>query len=233
MTLITSAISAISKSDMSSLSNCLKEMSKGELQELASNYNANSATIYMDGSWMESLSGNLVDNESQIIQENIKLDRWYGGIIEQYYEKNSLYLAALIAIDYNINSDFDEDYFTIGTMIFGKEYQLSADDCFYDADCNHEERHIRLDEISDEVDVDECNIEDDSSDIKLGYASLLATKIELILNDKKTITLPLFEASPKEQWFIFALLFMSSKKSISEISFYHDRIKSFMEENFN
>lgn len=232
MSIIKSAMAAISKSDSKSLSSCLDKMSKEELQELASKYLATSATIYMSGSWTEESKAELIDPDGKIIQSNISYERYFNGDLEQYYGSSSIHLAALIAIDQNVTIDYDSDYFTAGSMVFGEDYGLGADDATCSADSRHEERYIRFDELPDDIDIDECGLDDSSSDINLGSAFIQAITIDILLADKKIITLPLLEAGSNEQWFIFSLLFMSSKKSISDLKDYHYSIEDFMENNF-
>lgn len=232
MSIIKSAMAAISKSDSKSLSSCLDKMSKEELQELASKYLATSATIYMSGSWTEESKAELIDPDGKIIQSNISYERYFNGDLEQYYGSSSIHLAALIAIDQNVTIDYDSDYFTPGSMVFGEDYGLGADDATYTADSRHEERYIRFDELADDIDIYECELDDSSSDINLRSAFIQAITIDILLADKKIITLPLLEAGSNEQWFIFSLLFMSSKKSISDLKDYHYAIEDFMENNF-
>lgn len=232
MSIIKSAMAAISKSDSKSLSSCLDKMSKEELQELASKYVATSATIHMTGSWVEESQANLVDFDRKVIQENVSYERGFKGDLEQHYGHSSLHLAALIAIDENVTIDYDADYFTPGSMIYGEDYGLGADDATCSADSNFEERYIRRDELPDDVDIDECELDDSAGDIELRSAFIQAIKIDIHLEDKKVLTLPLLEASPNDQWFIFAILFISSKKSISDLNDHHYSIEDFMENNF-
>lgn len=233
MSLVKKAISAIGKSNMNALRNCLSEMSKAELQNLASEYHAINATIHMSGSWAEECTGNLIDYDRKIIQRDVKFDRGFRGDIEQYYGSESLHIAAITAIHQNVTVDFDSDYFSSGSMIFGKDYDLGADDANFNADINFEERYIRRDELPDDVDLDECEIDDSEGDIKLSSAFIQAIEIEIELNNKKKLLLPLLEANPNEQWFVFSLLFISSKKAISDIKDHHYDIQEFIENNFS
>lgn len=232
MSIIKSAMTAISKSDSKSLGSCLDKMSKEELQELASNYLVTSATIHMAGSWVEESNANLVDLDGNVVQEDVSYERGYKGAIEQYYGHDSLHFAALIAVNPNVTQDYDADYFTPGSMIFGEDYGYPADDASSSADCNFEDRYIRREEIEEDVDLDECELEDSDADTKLYNAFIQAIEIDLILNTKNKITLPLLEAGSNELWFIFSILFKSSKKSIKDLGNGASEVSEFMENNF-
>ena len=232
MSIIKSAMSAISKSDRKSLGSCLDKMSKEEIQELASKYAVTSATIHMAGSWVEESKANLVDYDRKIIQEDVSYERGYKGTLEQYYGPDSLHIAASLAVNPNVTVDFDADYFTPGSMLFGEDYDMPADDVSSYADCNFEERYIRRDEIEDDIDFDECELDESNADIKLGTAFIQATKIDLVLNTNNKITLPLLEAGGNELWFIFSILFMSSKKTLEDLGADVDHVQEFMENYF-
>ena len=232
MSIIKSAISAISNSNMKALISCLDNMSKEELQELASKYVVTSATIHMAGSWVEESEANLIDFDGNVIQADVSYERGYKGAIEQYYTNDSLHFAALVAVNPNVTEDYDADYFTPGSMIFGEDYGHPADDASSNADCNFEERYIRREEIEDDVDLDECELEDSDSDTKLYNAFIQAIEIDLILNTKNKITLPLLDAGRNELWFIFSILFISSKKSIKDLGNGAFEVSEFMENNF-
>lgn len=232
MSFINSAMTAISNSNNESLSACLIEMSKEELQELAGKYKVTSASIHMAGSWVEESTGNLVDYENRIIQSDVEFERGFKGFIEQYYGPDSLHFAALLALDTNVTKDYDEDYFTPGSMVFGEEYGTPADEATSTADSNFEERYIRENEIEDDIDIDQCELEDGDADIKLGSAFIQAMEIDLFLSDGKKITLPLLRSESNERWFIFSILYMSSGKTLADLGRGVEDIKEFMESHF-
>ena len=234
MSIIDTAISAIKKQDSDKLIPCLEKMSKEDVQTLAQHFQATSATIFMSGTWMESGKGDLVDSDGNILQANVRVDRGYKGWLELHYGSNSLHLASIIAIDRN-NHDFDEDYFTLGEMRFGEDDGLSPDSFHLDCDCKSEDRYINEDEIENYEDFDEfdLSIEDYSEGGRLVATSISADRIEIKLDSYGLINLPLQEISPNVNWFAFAILFISSKKSISEIEDHHYDIQEFIDERLN
>lgn len=232
MSIIKPAMTAISKSDSKSLISFLEQMSKEEIQELASKYLVKSAVVNMSGTWVEESYGNLVDSEDNVLQEDISVDRSYKGYLELHYHTESLHLASLIPIDRN-NCDYDEDYFTPGEMLFGEDYGYPADSVELDCECNGEDRHIREDELDlDQYDEFELSVDDSSSGTRLRSTSISATSILLTLDTLKTLWLPIQNVDHSVSWFLFSILFMSSNKPISALKPFHSEIQEYMESYF-
>ena len=233
MSIIKSAMTAISKSDSKSLISSLEQMSKEEIQELASKYSVRSAVVSMSGTWVEESNGNLVDSEGNVLQEDVSVDRGYKGTLALYYGPESLHFASLIPIDRN-NDDYDEDYFTPGEMIFGVDYGCPADGVELDCDCKSEDKHIREDELDlDQYDEFELSIDDNSSEITLNSTSICAASIELNFENQKSLKLPIQNVDLSVSWFLFSILFMSSNKPISELKPFYGDIQEYMESNFD
>jgi hypothetical protein len=234
MKIIDAAISGITKQDRDKLISCLEKMSKEQIQTLAQQFQATSATIYMSGTWVESGKGDLVDSDGNILQADVSVDRGYKGWLKLYYGPNSLHLASIVAIDRN-NYDYDEDYFTLGEMRFSEDYGLSPDSFELDCDCKSEDRHINEHEIENYEDYDlfDLSIEDYSEGGRLVATSISANRIEIKLESDRLINLPLQDISPNVNWFVFAVLFISSKKLISDIESHHDDIQEFIDERLN
>ena len=232
MSIIKSAMTAIAKSNSKSLISCLEKMSKEEVQELASHCVISSATIYMSGTWVEESKGNLIDPEDNVLQENISVDRGYKGYLQLHYGPESLHLASIIPIDKN-NFDYDEDYFTQGEMLFGEDYGYPADSVDLDYEAKSEDRYLRESELDlDEFDEHDLSVEDYPGEYRLRSVSISANSIELTIDDNKTLKLPILNADSSVLWFLFSVLFMSSKKSIEDLKPFHYDIQDFMENNF-
>ena len=234
MSIIKSAMAAISKSDIDSLVSYLEQMSKEEVQELASMYSVKSAIVYMSGSWVEESKGNLMDSDDNVLQENVSVERGYKGWLELHYGPTSLHFASIIPIDSN-NGDYDEDYFTPGEMLFAEDYGYPADSVEADCDCKSEFKNIREEELNlDELDEFDLWVDDNDSYMQLSALSISANSIVLTFEEKKTLKLRIHDVDKSVQWFLFSVLFMSSKKSISELDpSLQSMIQEYMECNFD
>lgn len=225
-----SVLSAIDNEDSDSLAIFLDKLTKEEIQQVASKCQIQSATFLMRGTWIEKTRGNLLNPDGGIIQSNIFIDRGYKGNLQQHYGPNSLHFAAIVALK---NSDFDEDNFSAGDMLFGEDQGYPADSVDFDADCKSEDRYIQNGEIDyGEFEEDECEVDDNNTEMLLTNAFILPHFIELIFNNGKKIKLPVYEASANVIWFLFASLFMSSKKTFADISQYAWEISEFMLDRF-
>lgn len=234
MTNIDIAINAITKKDTEKLIGCLETMTKEEIQDLAEQFQAKSATVHMSGTWMEDGKGDLVDSEGNILQADVSVERSYKGWLELHYGPNSLHLASIIAIDRN-SDDYDEDYFTLGEMRFGDDYGLSPDSFKMECDCKSEDRDIDESQIENYEDYDdfELSIDDYSEGGSLFATSISANQMDIDLESYGLISLPLQNTSANVKWFMFALLFMSSKKSISDLEPHHYDIQEFINDQLN
>ena len=230
MTPTNSALSAINKEDGDSLVTALDKLTKEEIQEVAMKCKIQSATFLMRGTWIERTSGNLLSPDGDILQSDIFIDRGYKGNLQQHYGPNSLHYAAIVAL---IASDFDEDNFSAGDMLFGEDRGCPADSVNFDADCKSEDRYIKNGEIDyGAFEEDECEVDDNDTEMSLTNAFILPHFIELIFKDGKKIKLQVYDGSDNVTWFLFASLFMSSKKTFAAISQYAWEISEFMWDRF-
>jgi hypothetical protein len=216
MSVIESAKSAIENSDSEALIEILERLNKSEIQDIATLFDAESVKIHMSGTW-------------------VNLDRGYKGSIEQFFDASNLHSAALIALDVNVTSDFDEDYFSPDEMLFGEEYGLEASSAYCTAECKSEDRHINYGDIEDEdFDADDCEVDDDESESKLLSASISVNKIDVIFQCDSSISFKINDQTNcLTLWYIFSVLFMSSGKSVEDLSGNETIIRDFMESNFD
>ena len=234
MSVVESAKSAIESSDSEALVEILENLNKCEIQEIATLYEAESVKIHMSGAWVERLKVNLIDSDGNVVLSGVNVDRSYKGNIEQFFDASNLHSAALIAIDANIG-DFDEDYFSPGEMLFGEDYGLDASSAYCTAECKSEDRHINYADIDEEdFDADECEVDDDESDLKLLSASISANKIDIFFRGNSSISFKVNDqTSCLTLWYIFSVLFMSSRKTVDDLSGNESIIRDFMESNFD
>jgi len=220
---------ALKALDTESFVNAVAHLNKEQIQELASQFKVISVKVFMSGSWVEVTTGDLIDSDGKILQENISVDTSYRGYFELLYGQDSLHLASLIPVDTS-NYEYDEDYFTPGEMLFAEDYGYSPDSFVSDIECKGEFRNIREDEIDlDDFDEFDLSVEDSGSETWLNCVAITANRIELTFKDQGVISLPLQNTHHSVSWFAFSILFMSSNKSIAELRPNEDIIKSFME----
>lgn len=213
--------------------NVVDKLGKSEIQELASMFNIQSGTLHMQGTWIEQFKADLVNSDSEVIQAAITCERGYKGKLDQYYSADSLHFLAIICVDTNFTNDYDEDNFKPGTMLFDF-YDAPADSADYSFECNYESRSVRTNDAEDDdFDESEYDIEELNSPIELRQAYIVPTSIELTLVGGKPITFDVSDPSPELRWFLFSSLFISSRKSISELTNHYFEIKDFMAQNFD
>jgi hypothetical protein len=209
------------------------KLKKSEIEELAAMLNIQSGILQMQGSWIEQFKADLVNSDSEVIQAAITCERGYKGLLEQMYGPGSLHFLAVTCIDVNFSNDYDEDNFEPGTMLFDL-FDAPADSADYSFESNYESRSIRTNEIEDEdFDESEYDIEELNFPIELTQAFIVPKNIKLALVGGKSITFNVSDPSPELCWFLFSSLFMSSGKSISELTTRHFEIKDFMNQNFD
>jgi hypothetical protein len=235
MSVIESAKSAIENSDSEALIAILERLNKSEIQDIATLFDAESVKIHMSGTWVERIKVNLIDSAGNLALSGVNLDRSYKGSIEQFFDASNLHSAALIALDVNVTSDFDEDYFSPDEMLFGEEYGLEASSAYCTAECKSEDRHINYGDIEDEdFDADDCEVDDDESESKLLRASISVNKIDVIFRCDSSISFKINDQTNcSTLWYIFSVLFMSSGKSVEDLSGNETIIRDFMESNFD
>jgi len=232
MSLTNFASMAIAESNVDTLLEILQKLSKEEIQDLASRFKVHSATINMFGSWVESCLVNIVDIHQNIIQKDIPREQSLCGDIQQLYSAESLHFASLVVLQ--DNTDYDEDYFEPRTMLFDGDFGYPADSSSYDFDCRHQELILPRSLTEDEdFDLDNYEIDDYDSLITIDTASISVISIELIFENGTNLDLPLNRSNAKLDWFVFSLLFMSSKKSLQDFNRLDYIISEFMKEHFD
>jgi len=231
---INSAKSAIENSKSELLEEILERLSKEQIQELAFNYKATSVTINMFGSWIEECRAKLLNSSGKKILDDIRLERGYKGSLKQFYDSDRLHLAALVILDPNFSSDYDEDYFSPGEMLFGEEYGFGASSSDFDADCKSEERFFNEFDVNEEdFDPDDCDVEENESGLSIHNVYIVPSLLTIALDGHPSISIKVREDIDHSViWFSFALLFASSGKTIDDLEGNSQIIKYFMSDNF-
>lgn len=234
MSVINSIKSAISNSDSELLELLLQKLSKAEIQELACSLKAISATINMSGTWVEECKTNLLDASGEVIISDIKVKRGFKGNLSQYYDISNLHSAALVVLDPNFTSDYDEDYFSPGEMLFGQDYGYGATSSDCDADCKSEQKIFSQDEAEgEEFDSLDCEIGDDERELNLSDACVSIDNLIIELDGYPPVSIGIHEdINYLVLWFIFSVLFNSSGKTVQDLGGQSRLISDFMSENF-
>ncbi len=235
MSLIEHAKKSIESANTESLVKLLNQLTKAQIEQLASSYRAKSFTVVMNGSWSVESKANLLDMDGNVVLEGFNLERSYHGSLAQLFDANNLHWAGLFTLASNLGGDFDEDSFTPGSMEFKFD---GSDNCVVvdmTADCNSEERHYDPADIADEsVDIDMCEIEELEGTVTLNSASLDISGIEIEISGHPNLIIDIDDdINHMVCWFVFALLFISSGRTIEELGSDSVYIKDFMEQNFN
>lgn len=238
MSVIDFAKSAISNSNFEKLEEILQGLTKDQIQELAFYYKATSVIINMSGTWVEECKANLLDASGKIILKDVQIERSFKGWLEQSYDDSNLHSAAIAVLDTNFTYDYDEDYFSSGEMLFGKDYGYGASSSIYEADCTSEERYFNQDDIDEEdvdedFDIDDCDIDDNNSELSIHSAYIIPDRVVIELDGFPSINLKISgDISYLTRWFIFSLLFNSSGKTIDDLEGNSLIISEFMSEEF-
>jgi len=232
MPAIDTAKSAISNSNFELFEEVLENLSKEQIQELAFSYKATSMTINMSGTWVEICRAKLLNSSGKVVLDDIRLERGYKGWLEQFYDSSTLHLAALAVLDTNFTVDFDEDYFSAGEMLFGKDYGFGASSSDFEAECKSEERiYNELDVDDEDFDPDDCDVDDNDSPVTLRSVYITVNSLIIAIEGHPSISIKVHQATNHLVcWFVFALLFNSSGKSVDELGDYS--VRYFMEDNF-
>lgn len=234
MPTIDAAKSAISDSNFELLEKILEDLSKEQIQELAFYYKATSVKINMSGSWVELCSAKLLNSSGEVVLDDIRLERGYKGWLEQFYDSSALHLASIAVLNRNFTYDFDEDYFSPGEMLFGKDYGFGASSSDYDAECKSEERiYSELDVDDEDFDPDDCDVDENESSLTIQSVYIVPNSLIISLEGHPSISIKVHQdISHLVLWFVFALLFNSSGKSLSDLDGGSAIISEFMDENF-
>ncbi|AWW50221.1 hypothetical protein POPA111323_09530 [Polynucleobacter paneuropaeus] len=229
------AIKALKNLDTSAFMEIVAYLNKEQIQDLALKCKAISANIYMSGSWVEKSKADLIDPAiGSLIYQDVPYESEFEGELIQQYITESLHLASIVCLDQNIQYDFDEDYFESGSMKFGLDYEYPADLVKIKSTCKYQKLSLKDDEI-EEAGLSEFKytLDQGKHPSELSSASIFANSIEILFDHKKSMRFPLKGSNYSLIWFLFSVLFMSSNKTVAEISFANGKtIKDFIWDNF-
>ena len=228
------AKSAISNSNFELFEEILMDLSKEQIQELAFFYKATSVTINMSGTWVEICRAKLLNSSGKVVLDDIRLERGYKGRLEQFYDSSALHLAALAVLDANFTADFDEDYFSAGEMLFGKECGFGASSSAFEAECKSEERiYNELDVDDEDFDPDDTEVDENGSSLIIQSVYIVPNRLIILIEGHPPISIKVYkDISHLVLWFVFALLFNSSGKSLNDLDKDSAIISDFMDDNF-
>lgn len=220
MASIKTALSALTGLDSKVLVKSVDKLSRDQLEELATKANVVEAVVHMSGSWIEETYVELTDSKNKVIQKKVPCEQEYRGKLLQFFHLDTLHDAALFVLHQCIDEEFDEDYFEPGSMLLDID---GADDVELNFECTGE---------SIDTDVEEYEVNYGKYSVELSSVAITANTISLYIDSGKTLELPLKDASIQLKWFIFSLLFKSSRKTYDDFKNGSEAVDEFIEQNF-
>lgn len=218
MSLNDSIKNAIANADSECLVSLIRKLTKEEVQKIAYSYRAKSATLIMFGTWVEECDANLLDSSGEVVFSDIRLERGFKGWLNQVYDVNNLHSVAIAVLDENFTGDYDEDFFSVGDMLFGEEQGYGASTSENEADCKSEERTIQEDIDEEEIDPFEYQIDEHNREMIISNAYISTKRLIIELDGYPEISIDVSGGvNYLVRWFVFSVLYLSSGKTIEEL----------------